>query len=76
MNYEAFFKNTDREWSNCSTTNGKEFRSLDGYTLALEYDVKYASYVWNLYKFDREAPDGYTLKAHNVPDNVIPHYLR
>lgn len=77
MNYEQFFNNPDRSWEGVLwELSPPEARSSDGYLLAWEYDVRHGSYLWNLYKFDRTAPDCYTCVAHNIPDNVIPDNLK
>lgn len=67
MNYRAFFNNPNRRW----WKESPGVYNARGYVLSLDDDPRHGR-IWNLYKFDREAPDCYTCIAHNIPNDAIP----
>lgn len=70
MNYRAFFNSPTRLWTKIYN-KPPEWRSNDGYLMALEYDAKHSSYVWNLYKSTTTCVDDDVCIAHNVPDEFV-----
>lgn len=63
MNYRAFFSNPKRHWWKESTGT---YRSDDGYVVRTDDDPRYSGHIWNLWKFDRTAFDGYRCIGHDV----------